>query len=361
MPTKISSLPDDGWSTEDPVEEVGSFGASPDAKRSHLPRVTSLALAVTATMTSCSIGMFSAWQRGGTLAEQLAYSAFASVVLFSVHLLPTLSRGKSLAVRVIVAVVCMGGFVATLSSQVAFYLFAEQHAGARRAESVPDVVIASVPANYLTRDLTAIVRDEAAERTKLALIDSQRCGGACPDTRRRRATIIATLDELRVEADEAKRHELLADRRAALNERTMRLRDAMRADPIAARLSVMTGIDEGSLNLLLCLIYSSVLDGIGILGWYFALSGHSQGDRIWHFSGEALANGRGSDPLLTGIGSDSQLAKLMCDIAGGKVKATVAGIRNYLGCSQQKAVKLRRELLALGVVIDPGNGGRYVR
>lgn len=361
MPMQTSSLLNDGWITEGPVEEVGSLGSSSGAKRSYLPRITSLALAVTATMTSCIIAMFSAWERGGTLAEQLVYSAFASVVLFGVHLLPTLSRGQSLAVRMVVAAVCAAGFVATLSGQIAFYLFAQQHAGARRAESVPDAATAFLPANSMMRDLTAIARDQAAERMKLALIDRQRCGGACAGARRRRAAIIATLDELRTEADEAKRREFLSDRQAALDDRTMRLRDAMRADPVASRLSGVTGIDGGSLNLLLSLIYASVLDGIGVLGWYFALSGHCQDDRVACFPSAVIANGKDSDPLLTNIGSDSQLAQLMRDVAGGKLKATVAGIRNYLGCSQQKATKLRRELAARGVVIDRNSGGRHGR
>lgn len=376
MATQISSLRGGDWVAEDPINEARSLATSPSPKKSNPRRLTSLTLAVAATTTSCSIAVFAAWERGGTLAEQLAYSALAGVVVSGVHVLPTLSRGQSLAARIIVGAVCAAGLVSTLSGQIAFYQFAQQHAGARRAESVPDSVKAHPPADPSIRDLTAIARDQATERIKLALIDSQRCGSTCADARRRRATLIATLDELRTEADEARRRELLADRRAALDDRTMRLRDAMRADPVAAQLSVMTGIDTGRLNLIFGLIYAIVLDGIGMLGWHFALSWRRHDGRTGRFSSVAIGNGIGSDPRAAEVDSDAdgratrstlpsdadvQLAQFMRDVADGNVKLTVAGIRNYLGCSQQKAAKLRRELAVLGVVIDRSNGGRYVR
>jgi hypothetical protein len=327
-------------------------------------------------MTSCGIAVFAAWERGGTLAEQLAYSAFAGVVVSAVHLLPTLSRGRSVAARIIIGAVCAAGFVSTLSGQVAFYEFAQQRAGARRAESVPDSVTAPLTADPPTRDLTAIARDQAAERTKLALIDNHRCGSTCADARLRRATVIATLDELQTEADEAKRSELLADRRAALDDRTIRQRDAMRADPVAAQLAALTGIDEDRVMLLLDLIYAAVLDGIGVLGWYLALSRRLYDGRPAYATTVAIGNGMGSDPVATEVGSDAdgpaarstvlsdadaELAQFMRDVADGKLKPTVAGIRNHLGCSQQKAVKLRRELAVHGVVIDRSSGGRDVR
>ncbi|WCM20072.1 hypothetical protein NDK50_00905 [Paraburkholderia bryophila] len=375
MPMQISCPRDGGWVAGDPISEAGSLGTSPSPKKSNLRRLASLTLAVAATMTSCGIAVFAAWERGGTIAEQLAYSAFAGVVVSGVHLLPMLSRGQSLAARIIVSVVCVAGLVSTLSGQVAFYEFAQRDAGARRAESVPDSVTAPLTADPPTRGLTAIARDQAAERTKLALIDNHRCGSTCADARLRRATVIATLDELQTEADEAKRRELLADRRAALDDRTIRQRDAMRADPVAAQLAALTGIDEDRVMLLLDLIYAAVLDGIGVLGWYLALSGRLYDGRPAYATTVAIGNGMGSDPVATEVGSDAdgpaarstvlsgadaELAQFMRDVADGKVKPTVAGIRNYLGCSQQKAAKLRRELAVLGVVIDRRSGDRDV-
>lgn len=376
MPTQTSLLSDSDCFT-DPFNEARPFGTSPGSKKSNPQRLSSLTLAVTATMTSCAIAVFAAWERGGTLAEQLAYSAFAGVVVSGVHLLPTLSRGQSLAVRVFVGAVCAAGLVATLSGQVAFYEFAQQHAGARRAESVPDSVTVQLPADPAMRDLTAISRDQAVERTKLAFIDSQRCGGStCAEIRRRRTTLVATLDQLQTEAEEAKRRERAVDRRAALEDRTMRWRDAMRADPVAAQLSVLTGSDEDRVDLLLDLIYAGVLDGIGVLGWYLALSGRRHDVGRARSTSATIDNSMDNHPLATEVANgadpratrsisggdtDARLEQLLRDVADGKVKATVAGIRDYLGCAQGKAAKLRRELLTLGVVIDRTSGGRHVR
>ncbi|WP_124083971.1 hypothetical protein [Burkholderia gladioli] len=376
MPMQISSPRDGGWLAGDPINEARSLGTSPSVKKSNPQRLTSLALAVAATMTSGGIAVFAAWERGGAIAEQLAYAAFAGVVVCGVHVLPMLSRGQSLTARIIVGVVCAAGLVSTLSGQIAFYEFAQQHAGARRAESVPQSVTARLPADPSVRDLTAIARDQAVERTKLAFIDSQRCGNACAEIRRRRTTIMATLDELQTEAEEAKRRERAADRRAAQNDRAMRERDEMRVDPVAAQLSVLTGIDEDRVTLLVNLVYASVLDGISVLCWCFTLSGRRHDNGTAHSTDVEIDNSMSTYPHATevangadgstassasGSDTDVRLEQLLRDVADGKLKATVAGIRNHLGCAQGKAAKLRRELLTLGVVIDRSSGGRHVR
>lgn len=376
MPAQISS-PRDGYRIlKNPVDEARSLGASRSPKKGNPRRFASLTLAASATMTSCGIAVFAAWERGGTFAEQLAYCAFAGVVVSGVNLLPMLSRGQSLAARAIVGVVCAAGLVSTLSGQLTFYELAQQHAGERRAESVPDPVTAPLSADPSVRNLTAISRDQAAARTKLAFIDSLRCGGTCAEIRRRRAAVIATLDELQTEAEEARRRERVADRMAALDDRTTRQRDAMRADPAAARLSVLTGIDEDHVALALDLIYASVLDGIGIIGWFFAMQGRSHDNstersasgEIGHCMGNCpleteLANGAVDRTVRfdTGSHTDVRFEQLLRDVADGKLKATVAGIRNHLGCAQGTAAKLRRELLTLGVIIDRNSGGRHVR
>ncbi|WP_129111390.1 hypothetical protein [Burkholderia pseudomallei] len=96
MPAQISS-PRDGYRIlKNPVDEARPLGASRSPKKGNPRRFASLTLAASATMTSCGIAVFAAWERGGTFAEQLAYCAFAGVVVSGVNLLPMLSRGQSL-------------------------------------------------------------------------------------------------------------------------------------------------------------------------------------------------------------------------------------------------------------------------
>ncbi|MGG1946820.1 helix-turn-helix domain-containing protein [Trinickia sp. NRRL B-1857] len=58
--------------------------------------IASLAIAAASTMISCSNAVLAARERGGTLGEQSAYSAFASVVVVSVHL-PLVAPGAVLS------------------------------------------------------------------------------------------------------------------------------------------------------------------------------------------------------------------------------------------------------------------------
>lgn len=341
------------------------------AKGRHLPRVTPLVLAATATATSFGIAVFSGWERGGTFAEQLAYSALAGVVVSSVQLLPALSQGRPLVARIMMAAVCAAGLVVTLTGQIEFFEFAQQHAGARRARLVPDAKPVPLRRNLSVRDLTVIARDEEHARKALAFLDGRRCHVNCAADHLSRATLDADLAELATEAAEAKRRELAEDRQSALADQAMQLRDAMREDPVTARLSALTGVAEDRMNLLLGLVYAGVLDGIGAMGWYLVLSTRLSDDATecvgvastGKDGRNSIAQGGHADALETSFLSaanvDARLPQLIRDVAEGKVPATVTGIRNHLGCAQETAAKLRRELLAFGAVIVRSDGGRH--
>ncbi|MBN3815176.1 hypothetical protein G3N57_00500, partial [Paraburkholderia sp. Se-20369] len=75
-------------------------------------------------------------ERGGTSGERFAWAAVALVVLFAAHLLPALTRGERLPVKVPAALlwlICMAG---TGYGHATFFLAAQQHAGAQRAAAV---------------------------------------------------------------------------------------------------------------------------------------------------------------------------------------------------------------------------------
>ncbi|WP_144157627.1 hypothetical protein [Paraburkholderia sp. BCC1885] len=343
----------------------------PPVKRNSM-QVAKVTLAGTATATSLGIAALSGLERGATFAERLACTALPVVAVAGLHLLPALSRGQSFSVRGLVVVLCTAGLAVTLSSQISFFQLAQQHAGARRAESVPDAV--HVPlADMTVRSLTGIAQDQASARKTLALIDNHRCSGNCTSEHLRRATLTATLDALAIESDEAKRREAAEDRQAAQVDRTQQQRDAMRDDPVMVQLADLTGLSKTSVSLLLDLVYAGVLDGIGVLGWYLvmpvrrlggdavnaAVVASSSGLEREHVNADEAADAdsritRCSSP----IGIDTQLMLLRRDVSEGKVQATVAGIRNHLGCAQATAAQLRRELLALRVVPNQNNGGR---
>ncbi|SDF82971.1 hypothetical protein SAMN05216466_101208 [Paraburkholderia phenazinium] len=340
-------------------------------KRNSL-QAAKVTLAGTATATSLYIAALSGLERGGSLAERLACTALPVVTVAGLHLLPALSRGQLFAVRGAVAVLCAAGLAVTLSSQISFFQLAQQHAGARRAESVPDAMLVPLP-DTPGRSLMAITEDQASARKMLSLLEIHPCHGNCTGEHLRRTTLTAMLDALAIEADEAKRREAAEDRQAVLVERTQQLRDTMRDDPVTARLSDLTGLGKTSVSLLLGLLYAGVLDGIGVLGWYLVMPVRRRGgdaviaaavaattvERVPVEADKALHADNRITPCCPDNEIDTQLMHLMRDVSEGKVKATVADIRNYLGCAQETAVKLRRELLALRAVIIQNSGGQH--
>ncbi|MCX4146890.1 MULTISPECIES: hypothetical protein [Paraburkholderia] len=360
---------------DDRGSDAGDSHASFSPMKRNLLQAAKVTLAGTATATSLYIAALSGLERGATLAERLACTAVPVVTVAGLHLLPALSRGQSFAVRGLVAVLCTAGLVVTLSSQISFFQLAQQHAGTRRAESVLDtarVPVAGTPG----RSLTAIAHDQASARKTLALIDSHHCDGNCTSEHLRRTTLTATLEALAIEADEARRREAAEDRQVVLVDRTLRLRDAMRDDPVIVRLADLTGLGKTSVSLLLGLVYACVLDGIGVFGWYLVMPAYRRdGDAV---TALVVATSSGverkyveADKAVdtdSGITShspldevDSQLMQLTRDVSEGKVHATVAGIRKYLGCSQATALKLRRGLQGPLAAASQSKGGGHVR
>ncbi|MFL9928828.1 hypothetical protein P0D88_06060 [Paraburkholderia sp. RL18-103-BIB-C] len=331
-----------------------------EAVASHHLDTLTIVLAVAASATSLSVAAYSGWERGDTCVERVTYTALAVVIASGVHLLPAMSQQRPLVVRIAVSVLCVAGLVVTLGGQAEFFALAQQHAGARRADTVPVVAAISHPEISSSRSLTAIAADQANARKALAVIDEQPCHVHCTDRRARRAALIATLDELGTETNEAKRREVADDRQTVLADDAMRLRDEMRDDPVMTRLAALTGLAGDRVSLLLSLVCAGVLDGIGVVAWYlvFAVRRTGDCDSVMSVASDDVAAvacvvpGTGAEseshaaPPAANRQPDTRLTQLMRAVADGEVKVTVGGIRNYLGCAQGTAIKLRRELLA---------------
>ena len=334
---------------------------SREAVTPHYSHPLTIALAVVATATSLSVAAYSGWERGDTYVERATYTALSVVIASGVHLLPALSQQRPLAVRIALSLVCMAGLAVTLCGQAEFFTLAQQHAGARRADTVP-AVASHAPAEIASsRSLAAIAADQASARKALAVIDNdESCHGHCKDLRARRAVLIATLEELNTEANEAKRREVAEDRQAVLDDHAMQLRDELREDPVVMRLAALTGLATSRVGLLFSLVCAGVLDGIGVVAWYLVFAVRRTGD-----CDSVMSNAPDDIAALTGVTAcavaestnralpsnadrllDTRLTQLARAVAGGQVETTVASIRKYLGCAQATASKLRRELLA---------------
>ncbi|PRX34208.1 hypothetical protein B0G75_102237 [Paraburkholderia sp. BL18I3N2] len=352
-------------------------------------RRPALALAVAATSTAACMSVLAGWQRGGWLAERCVWVATGLVLVTSAHLLPGLLRGTPALVRVMGSVLWATCLVTACIGHAMFFVSAQQHAGELRVSALP-----AAPPPTAARSLTTVMAERAAVTAQLAAANARYCTGICTTLEVRRTTLAARVDALNAEADDI-RHQQIAD------ERIKTRRDALRADPITSRLAALVGVPVARIDLLFGSLFAAVLEGVACLLWVVALQSPSlpvvreptppiiatvadTADATAPMT-KAVANVKNAIPPAVApvtacyidqtvsretstasrsntvrsnaernVGQSASFAsdpindnltQLARDIAGGLLRPTVADIRRHLGCSQAKAVSLRRALI----------------
>ncbi|MBC8726806.1 hypothetical protein F6X39_00095 [Paraburkholderia sp. UCT2] len=309
-------------------------------------RRTALVLAVAATGTAVCMSVLAGWQRGGWLSERLVWIAVGVVLVSGAHLLPALCRSAPPAVRgtgVLLWCACMA---AASFGHATFFLMSQSHAGDVRVSALPG---ASIPSH---RSLTTVMADRASVAVQLAQANARRCAGDCPVLRGRRVGLAARLDALDAEAGEVRRDRAIEDRAET------RL-DAVRDDPVTARLAALIGMARAKLDLLAGLAFAATLETMACLVWWLALLPrvtpmtavrHEAVDpviqeRLESASVASPAAVPATPPAVTAATEpDADVTKLVRDIEAGLLRPTVSDIRRHLSCSQAKATALRRQL-----------------
>jgi hypothetical protein len=332
-------------------------------------RRPALALAIAATSTAACMSVLAGWQRGGWLAERLVWVATGLVLVTSAHLLPALLRGTPALVRVMGSVLWAACLATACIGHAVFFVSAQRHAGELRVSALP----AAQPPTA-ARSLTTVMAERAAVTAQLAAANARYCTGTCTTLEARRTTLAARVDALNAEADDIRRQQI-ADQRITTR------RDALRADPITSRLAALLGVPVDLIDLLFGSLFAAVLEGVACLLWMVALpspslpvvreptppviatvattadapvtANHADGTLRRKTStarrGDTVrSDAQENDRQSASFASDStngDLTQLAHDIAGGLLRPTVADIRRHLGCSQAKAVNLRRALV----------------
>jgi hypothetical protein len=304
----------------------------------HPPILWPLVLATAATGTAVCVSVLAGWQRGGWLAERLIWVATGVVLVVSAHLLPALSRSAPPMVRCISAVLWVACMAAASYGHATFFLMSQQHAGDARAASV---VVEERPAH---RSLTAVMAERADVTAALARANAQRCVHDCTTLRVRRVSLAAKLDALEAESDEVRRERAAEDRHTAQ-------RETLRDDPVTSRLGTLLSVSLAHLDLFAGLAFAAVLEGVACLFWWLVWqSPKSAVGRVIAMtqpvidSSEPVTASPASNDPVTPV--ETEVTKLVRDIAAGLVRPTVSGIRQHLGCSQAKASALRKQLIA---------------
>lgn len=292
------------------------------------PFICALSLAILATGIAMLLSILAGLERGGLPAERTAWVAIGVLLAIAAHLLPALCRGARLSHRALGMLIWTGCMTATCYGHAVFFLMAQQHAGDLRANAV--IVPASVTPTG--RDLAAIANARANLVAELA------------HARSNRTVLRARIAALDAEATEAQRREAATDRITAAQERADTRRDELRSDPVTGRLATLLKIPTSRLDLLTGLLMAAVLECVACLCWSLAL------DRspITHaLKTASRGHGAGSvtasvtEPVTVGVTDRERVAEA---ISTCKVRCTVAEIRRFLGCSQARAMELRREL-----------------
>ncbi|TPA31611.1 hypothetical protein DIJ61_04415 [Burkholderia pseudomallei] len=338
------------------------------------------ALAIAATGTAITLSVLSGWQRGGSIPERLVWVAIGIVLVASAHLLPALVYSASWTLRGVATGLWLGCMAAAVYGHSTFFLLAQAHAGERRAASVPSPTMPS------GLNLAAVMNERAEVTAQLAAADVRRCVGDCPTLRVRRARLAAKLDALNAQADDVRRIDAQHDRIAAQ-------RDALLADPVTSRLATLLAIPSARVELLSSLLFAAVLEGVACLLWSVSLrsptlpavvaavtvpapppitsageattvtplavtpvmAGHDEAsasrsnvtDRRSGTGNSRALRDSPVTPLPELSPADDDVARLIRDIAAGRVRPTVADIRRHLGCSQARAAALRRQVVNL--------------
>lgn len=319
-------------------------------------------LGASATLTAACLSVLAGWQRGGWAAERALWVAIGVVLVLAAHLLPALLQHRGAFLRVCGCALWTCCMAATCYGHAVFFTFSQRHAAEARAALAvlahEAVVVAAAP-----RSLTAIARDRAAVVARLAEARARRCMTSCAALDARRTALAARVDALDTEASEA-RHQQAAQDRAEADS------DTARADPVTAPLTALLDVPAARLELISGLAFAAVLEGVACFCWLLAFTPV----RVPTQSRAALpaaVTAAGSDPgngppavpvtpvvaqpaepaiapavgpIVSATGNaNPDFERIARGVAAGELRTTVAGIRQFLGCSQTRAVALRRQ------------------
>lgn len=356
------------------------------APRSTLPRLIALVLALGATSTSAWISIVAGIERGGTLAERIAWAAVALVVLLAAHLLPALTRGEPLQIKLPAMALWLVCLVGTGYGHAVFFLSAQQHAGAQRASAIETVQPNAPAQGEPGRPRDVVARDQARVTQLLVNARAESCVIRCAQLRARREALAAQLTALGVEAEMAQRREQAADRVEAERQLIRARQDKARIDPVTSRIAQVFALSRDGVDLAIALLFGLLLECVACLGWLQGLprgaspsSIDRQDDEVTSDSlvmashpvvasgtdhielpntdevashGSAMSSptcapAADEKPIIDSPTTmiESEALALANAIAAGRVRPTVADIRRYLRCSQTKAAQLRRIVL----------------
>lgn len=279
-------------------------------------------LAVFVTLTAASMTAVAALDRGGTMIDKMLLAAMSLVIVLAVHLLPAVSR------RPAAWLVWIGCLLCAIFGHLTFFTHASLRAGDNRAQQSA-LAVGTERQVEATREALANIkaRPVAVVAAELALASDRRSRAA-----------------LREEIAGGKHAEVLRDDLVRLSVVLSTANVSGAVDPVTARLSLVTGWSESAVAIVIGLTFSILIELIGALIWYEAL----RPSRVsvvtvatpvtTHVTTHVTPATTPATPVINPV------TTLQEAIQSGECRGTVSGIREFLGCSQSRAIELRRAL-----------------
>lgn len=281
-------------------------------------------LAVFVTFTAASMTAVAAWDRGGTGIDRALLVALSVVIVLAVHLLPAMSRRPS------AWLVWTGCLLCAIYGHLTFLTHASLRAADNRAQQ-SSLAVGTERQIATTREALDGIRARPVATVAAELAQS--------DDRRERAA-------LREEIAEGRRAEALRDELVRLSGVSTTAQVSGAADPVTARLAVVTGYSESGVAVVIGMTFAILLELIGALLWCEALRPSDESVTIADL--ERIDTQPRVTEDVTHPVTDT-LTTIQAAVKAGQCRETVASIREHLGCSQARAMEIRRELVAASV------------
>lgn len=311
-------------------------------------------LAAACSLVAAWLSAAGAWTRGGTLSERALIAAVAVLLTLAVHQLPAvLAAGKRLPVAGY-ALWC-ACLVSVVWGHLAFFAAANGHAGDARAQRQSEAT-ATMPmeARAMARPLAVVTAERATVRGDIARLQATAANCRnCPLAAARIAALQQRAEALDVEVQEARRAIRQDESARATAQSHAAGVDRARLDPAARLLAAATGAHAETVLLATQLVAAICLELVGCVLWLRVASLRTPA------SEGALPCDAPQTPAVTAPPetgneassgtSHAEDSAVAAAVRRGDLKPTVAAIRQFVGCSQARAMTIRRRLLASGI------------
>ncbi|HKR43338.1 MAG TPA: hypothetical protein VJU59_27255 [Paraburkholderia sp.] len=192
-------------------------------------------------------------------------------LLLGAHLIPAIAQGAKRSVRLVACILWLASMASTGYTHGTFFLSAQQHAGDVRAGQVAVPGVA-VEKSSTSNAIAALLRQQAKLQGAVNQSTLIKCGDDCRPLLVRRLTLRSQLDSIQGQLDEARRIERNEDLEVAERTRALARQEALRGDPVSTNVSIWLGVPTGRIDLALAIFFGWLLESIACFSWYVTLS-----------------------------------------------------------------------------------------